>query len=202
MDLLLGNILVVLCWKYNCLKSYRLSCLIILYWNLCLSVRTKVCKCAVFSNLCELECKLVSECDWVWHVLLSLICSISKHHSLISGSGVEVVCKVALFCLVNSHGDISRLLVDWNHYCTWVSVESLLSVIISDLKCCFSDDCRNIKLCLCGNLSCYKDEACTACCLTCDTAHRVLLYACIKDGIWYCIAELIRMSLSYWFWCK
>ena len=40
-DLLLGHILVMLGGKYNCLKTNRLSVLIILYRNLALAVRLK-----------------------------------------------------------------------------------------------------------------------------------------------------------------
>ncbi len=40
MNLLLCHIRIMLCGKYNCIKTYRFAILIVLYGNLCLSVRS------------------------------------------------------------------------------------------------------------------------------------------------------------------
>ena len=115
MDLLLCNIFIMLCRKYNCLKSLRLSSLIILYRNLCFSVWTKICKSSVFSYLCKLECKLVCKCDRIRHILFCLVCCISKHHSLISGTCIKIILKSSFFCfksLINAHCNICRLLIN------------------------------------------------------------------------------------------
>ena len=50
MDLLLCNIIIMLCGQYDSFQTKRLSILIILNGNLCLSVRSQIGKCAVLAH--------------------------------------------------------------------------------------------------------------------------------------------------------
>ena len=86
MNLLLSHIRVMLCRKNNCIQTLYRTVFVVLYCNLCLSIRTKVSKCSVFTNLCQLTCKLMSHCNRVRHILFCLIRSITEHHTLVSCS--------------------------------------------------------------------------------------------------------------------
>ena len=110
MDLFLCHILIVLRRQYNRLQASGSAILVILYGNLCFSIGTQVLQRAVLAYIRELECQLVSQRDRIRHIFLRLIGCIAKHHSLISGSGIKVVCQITLLCLqrlIDTHCNIS-----------------------------------------------------------------------------------------------
>ena len=59
MDLFLCHIIIMLGRENDSLKTNRLSCFIIFHGNLCLSIRSEIAQCAVFSHLGQLTRKLV-----------------------------------------------------------------------------------------------------------------------------------------------
>ena len=83
-DLLLGHIRVMLRGKYNCIQSFRSPILIILYCDLCLSVRAEIGEDAVLPDLCQAARQLMRHCDRIRHIFLSLIGRISEHHPLVA----------------------------------------------------------------------------------------------------------------------
>ena len=109
MDLLLSNVLIMLSRKDNSLKTEWLTILIILYRNLSLSIRAKILKSAVFSYISKSLSELVSKRDRIRHIVVSLVCSVTEHHTLVTSTGIKVVLELALLSLeslVNTHSDI------------------------------------------------------------------------------------------------
>ena len=86
MNLLLRYFRVMLRRKHNCIQTLYRTIFIVLCSYLSLSVRTQVSQRSVFANFSKLKCKLMCQCDRIWHILFCLIRSITEHHSLISCS--------------------------------------------------------------------------------------------------------------------
>ena len=188
MNLLLSYILIMLGRKNNGIQTDRLAVLIVLYGYLGLSIRTKIRKGSVLTNLSQTSCKLVSQSDRVRHVLLGLIRCITEHHTLISCTncieGIVIHCIfLCLKCLVNAESDIGRLLVKCNHNATGIAVKTILCTVISDLTNRLTNNFLNIDICICGNLSHYHNKTGRTASLTCYTAHRVLLHQSIQNRI-------------------
>ena len=188
MNLLLSYILIMLCRKNYCFQSLWSAVLIIFYRYLSLSIRSQIFQSAIFTNFCKLKGKFVCQRNRIRHVFLSLICSITKHHTLIAGTNcLDLSVRHFIFScfkrFINTHSDIRGLLIQCNHNCTCMTIKSGLSSVISNLVYSITNDCRDIKLCFCSDLTCYKYETGTACSFTSDTAHRVLCHAGIQNRI-------------------
>ncbi len=65
-----------------------------------------------------------------------------------------------------------------------------------------TDGVGNRRSSWCSNLTCYKHKSCTACCLTCYTAHRILFHARIQNRVGNCIADFVRVSFCDGLRCK
>ena len=118
-------------------------------------------------------------CDWIWHIFFCLICCISKHHSLISGTDCfDLVIRHLIFfcfqCLVYSKSDIRRLLIQCCDDTTCLCIESVFSSCISNLTNCVANDFLDIYVSVCCNFSHNHNETCCCTCLTRYTAHWVL----------------------------
>ena len=111
MDLLLCDCRIMLCGKYHCLQTSRLSFFIILYCHLGFSIRAEIRECPVFSYLCKLLCKLVRKGNRIRHILFCLIGRISEHHTLITGTDRFdlLIGHLVFFCFqrfINAHCNI------------------------------------------------------------------------------------------------
>ena len=199
MDPFLRYVRVMLCGKYNCFQAERLSVFIIFYGNLALAIRAEVRQCAILTNLCKLTRQLVCQTDRIWHIFFCFVCCITKHHTLIACTdSFQLLVRHFIFlsfkCLVNTHSDICRLLIQCYHNCAGICIEADLTAVITDLIYSFTYDLLYIQMCLCCDLTCYQYKTCTAACFTCHTAHRILLHAGIQNGIGNGIADFVRMS--------
>ena len=142
------------------------------------------------------------KCDRVWHIFRCLIRSITKHHSLISGSDrIDLFFGHCMFfCFqrfINTHSNIRRLLIDCCDHTASLCIESEFSSCISDFFDRVTYDLLDINVCIRCDLTHNKYHTCCSCCLACDTAHRILCHQCIQNGIRNLITHFIRMSLCY-----
>ena len=107
---------------------------------------------------------------------------------LVSGTdGFDLlVAHLILFCLkrfVYAHCDVGRLLINRRDDTTRVCIETIFSSRVADLTDRITDDLLNIDISLCRNLTHNKYKTGRGRCLTCNTAHRILLKQCIKNRI-------------------
>ena len=138
MDLLLRDVRLMLRGDNDRFQSRRLPVLVVLYGDLCLSVRTKIFERSVLADLCQLKGKLLCEGDRIRHKLRSLIRCVAEHHSLVTGAdGFDLLFGhfifLRLISLVDAHRDIRRLLVHRNDDRTGVRVKSHFGVCVADL---------------------------------------------------------------------
>ena len=204
MNLFLCYFRIMLCWKDNGIQTNRLAILIIFNRNLCLAVRSEVRQCTIFTNLCQLTRQLVSQCDRIWHIFFCFIGSISKHHTLVSGTDrIDLV--FTHFCFqsfINSHCDVCGLLIDCCDNCTCFCIKTVFSTCIADFSYGISYDFLDVNISTCCDLTHYKYKTCCCCCLACNTSHRVFFHDCVKNRIRNGIAHFVRMAFCYWFRSK
>ena len=149
----------------------------------------------------------MSHVDGIWHILLSLIGSITELKSLVTGTdGIQfVLVHIVLFLLksfVNTHSDICGLFVKSCDNCTGICIKTIISIVISDLTDRITNNLLDINISLGCNLTHNKYKTCCSSSLACNTAHRILLHHSVKDGIRNRVADFVRMSFSYRFRCK
>ena len=202
MDLFLGNFLTVLGGKNNSFQTKRFAVLIVLYGNLGLSIRTKVRKRTVFTNVGQSLCQFVSKRDGVRHQLRSLVGCITEHHTLIACADCFQLAVIheMLFCFqcfVNAHGDIGGLLINGSDDCTVVSVESEFSSGVSDLADGVADDLLDIYVSFGSDLTHNQYKTGGGAGLTSNTAHGILSHQRVQDGIGNLVTDFVRMAFSY-----
>ncbi len=199
-NLLLGDILVVLGGEDDGLQPLGLAVLVVLYGNLGLAVRTEVLQCTVLADLCKLSCQLVSQRNRVRHVLRRLVRRIAEHHTLVAGAGIQIVPHLAflgLEGLVHAHGNVGRLLVKGYHDRAGIAVKAGLRIVVADFVHGLPHDGGNVELCLRRDLTGHKDEACAGCGLAGYAAHGILLHAGVEDGVRNGIADLVGMAFRH-----
>ena len=145
--------------------------------------------------------------DGIWHILLSLIGSITELKTLVTGTdGIQLVLVHIIFfllkSLVNTHSDICGLFVKSCDHCTGICIKTILCIVISDLADSITNDLLDINVSLCCDLTHNKYKTRSSSSLACNTAHRILLHHSVKDGIGNRVADFVRMSFSYRFRCK
>ena len=149
----------------------------------------------------------MSHINSIRHILLSLIGSITKLDTLISGTNrIKLIFVHLIFFLLQSlvytHCNISRLLVKCSDNSTGVSIKAIFSTSITNLTNGISYDSLNVNVRLCCNFTHNKNKTCSSSCLTCYTAHRILRHQGIENRIRNGIADFVRMSFSYRFRSK
>ena len=149
----------------------------------------------------------MSHVDGIRHILLSLVGSITKLKSLVTGTdGIQLILvHVILFLLkrlVNTHSDICGLFVKSCDNCTGICIKTIISIVISDLADRITNDLLDINICLCCDLTHNKYKTCSSSCLACNTAHWVLCHHSVKDRVRNRVADFVRMSFSYRFRSK
>ena len=149
----------------------------------------------------------MSHVDGIWHILLSLIGSITKLKTLVTGTdGIQLVLiHIVLFLLkslVNTHSDICGLFVKSCDNCAGICVKTIICIVISDLTDRITNDLLDINISLGCDLAHNKYKTCCSSSLASNTAHRILCHHSIKDRIGNRVADLVRMTLSYRFRCK
>ena len=179
-DLLLAYILVMLSGEDHGIQTDRTAVFIIFYRHLSLAVRPKIIQGPVLADLCQLQCQLVGQSDWIRHVLLRLIAGVSEHHALIScADSFDLLVAHLVFLgfqsLVHSHGNVRGLLVNGCDHAAGVTVKAIFRPVISDLLHGFADDLLDVHISLGGDLSHNHNQTCGHCRLAGHTAHGILL---------------------------
>ena len=137
--------------------------------------------------------------DRIWHIFFCLIGSISKHHTLVSGSDrIDLVfAHLCLQSLINTKCDIYGLLINCSDNCTGLRIKSVFSTGIADFSYSISYDLLDVNISTCGDLTHNKYKTCCCSCFTCYTTHWIFFHDCIKNGIGNGITHFIRMAFSY-----
>lgn len=135
--------------------------------------------------------KLVGQDDGQGQELLSLVSGIAEHDTLVTSSEL-----LKSLLVVQTLGDIGRLLLNGNKHVTGLVVETLLGVIVTNVLDGVSHNLLVVKGSLGGDLT--KDHDHTGLCggLTGNLGERVLLEAGIKNGIRDLVTDLIGVSLT------
>ena len=204
MDLFLRYFFTMLSGQNNCLQTDRFAVLIIFNSNLSLSVRTKIRKSTIFTNVGQSLGQFVSQRDGIRHQLRSFVGCVTKHHTLVSSTNCFQLAVIhqMLFSfqgLVNTHSNVCGLLIDCGDHCTVVSIKAIFSSGISNLADGVTDDLLDIYISLGGDLTHNKYQTGGCACLACNTAHGVLCHKSVKDSIGNLVTDLVRMSFSYRF---
>ena len=97
--------------NYNCIHANR-TIAIIFYGNLCFSIRTQVTQFLFLSHSSQLHRQFMCQRNRQRHQFAGFIASKSKHHALVTGTGFMFVCCTALQCIVNTHCNVRRLLIN------------------------------------------------------------------------------------------
>ena len=188
--------------NYNCVNADRLA-VVVLNCHLRLAVGTEIAQSAVLSHLCETESELVSERDRERHKLGSLIAREAEHNALISsavGQTVAVAVLLAVLeCLVNTHSDVGRLLVDRSEHRAGVSVKAVLGSVVADICDDLTCDSGDIYPRLCGYLTDAEHHTRSYHSLARNARVLVLLKHSVEDGVGYLVAYFIGVTLSYRF---
>ena len=136
--------------------------------------------------------------DRVRHIAVGLVGSITEHHSLISCSDrLELLFCHLVFSgfkrSVNTHGDVSRLLIKSYKDCACVIVKFHRRIRVADFADRVSRDLFVINFRFCCDLSADQYKSCAGSCLTRHSAHGILLHACVKDRVRDHIAYFVGM---------
>ena len=118
----------------------------------------------------------------IWHKLWCFVACITKHHTLVTSSCIQIVLILTIFCLkrlINTHCDISRLLVKNCHNRTAVCAKAIFSIGITNLSDSISCYLLDINICICGDLTHNHNKTSCSTCFACNTAHRILLEHCV-----------------------
>ena len=197
----------MLCGQYDSIETYWFVVFIVFYSNLCLSIRTQVFQCTVFTDLGQLQSQLVSQICRHRHVAFGFVGCITEHHTLVTGTdGVDLFLGHGVLfgfkCFVNAQGDICGLFVDGCNDTAGVGIEAVFAAGIADFTNGISHDFLDIYISFCGDLTHDHDK--TGCCagLTGNTAHWILCYESIKDRIGNLVTHFVRMSFGYGLGCE
>lgn len=120
------------------------------------------------------EVQLVGQHDGEGHVLLSLICSIAEHDTLITSThGFES-------SMIKTLGNIGALLFNGHENVASLVVEALLRVVVSDPLDCVANDLLIVELGLGGDFTKDHDHTSLACGFASDLGKGVLREAGIE----------------------
>ena len=147
----------------------------------------------------------MSQADGIRHQFGSLIGCITEHHTLVAGTGIKIVLQDSFFrfqCLIDTHGNVSGLLIKSNQNCACVSVKTVLRLGVADLLNGIPNNALNVNISVGGKLSGHKNESGAGCGLAGHTAHGILRHAGVKDGIRDGITDFVGMSFRYRFRSK
>ena len=199
MDLLLGDLLVMLRGKHDRFQPDRNAVGTVFHGDLGLSVGAQIRQGPVLADLGQPSGKLMGQGHPVGHIFFCFICGIAEHHALVAGTdgrdGFLRLASIPCFQrLVNTHGDVRRLLVNGDHDRAGIRVESHGRIRIADLPDGIADDLRIIDLSCSGNLTGDNGKTGADHGLTGNTAHGILGQTGVQDRVRDRVADLIGMA--------
>ena len=103
-----------------------------------------------------------------------------------------MICRV-----INTHGDVWRLLADAIEYCTGVAVETTLRIVVADIVYNTAHDVFNVDVGICCYLSGNNDHASLNHGLAGYSGAFILLKQSIQDCIGDLVGHFIRVALRY-----
>merc|ERR1719237_818852 len=144
-------------------------CVVVLAGHLCLAIRTEPWTSAILAAVCQALAEALGKLDCHRHSLLGLICSIAEHNALVAGANI-LLC----FSYVHTTSNVGALLFDGDDDSALVAVETLLSVIISDITDSLAHNLLVVNVTLSRNFTEDHDHARLRTRLTGNLGFRVL----------------------------
>ena len=126
-----------------------------------------------------------------WVELWGLVGGITEHETLVTGTEL-----LKSLLVVETLGDIWRLLLNGDEDVAGLVVETLGGVIVTDVLDGTTDDLLVVELCLGGNLTEDHHHSGLGSGLAADLGQRVLGQAGVENGIGDLISDLIWVSLT------
>ena len=111
---------------------------IILHRYLCLSIRSKVGDCSIFSNRSQFLCQSMSQINGKRHQFICFVRSISEHHTLITSSKLLLFTAPNLQCFCNSLCNVWRLSMNRRNYCNRIRIKPKAIVAVPNLSDCLT----------------------------------------------------------------
>jgi hypothetical protein len=158
--------------------------------DLSLGVRSQPGQSAGFASLLHGGIKLVREQQCQGEQLRGLISSVTKHDTLVTSTEL----LHGLF-IVQTLGNVWRLLLNGDEHIASLVVEALVGVIVANILDSVTNDLLVVKMGLGGNLAEDHDHASLGSRLAGDLGERVVLEAGIQDGIGDLVARRIISSV-------
>merc|ERR1712198_595171 len=124
------------------------------------------------------------------HALLSLVCGVTEHQTLISCAAVIIV-----LILPHSPRDVWALLLERHHQGESLVVKPFAGVIISNVLHCVPHNLLIINMSLASDLSAHHDHSSLCHCLAGNLSVRILLEMSIQDCVRHLVAHLVRVAL-------
>lgn len=179
--LLGGDVLAVLGRNDNGVDTKRnngTTIVLVLNSDLGLGVGSQPRDVAGSSCSAHLGVELVCEEEGQRQQLRSLVGGVSEHDTLVTGTEL-----LKSLLVVKTLGDVGRLLLNGNEDVASLVVETLGGVVVSDVLDSTTDDLLVVERRLGGNLTEDHDHTGLGGRLASDLGERVVLEACVKDGI-------------------
>jgi len=159
--------------------------------DLGLGIRSEPWERAIVSGLLHGKVEPVGELDGQWKQFRGFVGGISKHDTLITGTEL-----LESLLVVQTLGNIWRLLFNGNQNVAGLVVETLLGVIVSNVLDGVANDLLVVESGFGGDFAKDHDHTSLGRSLTSDFGQRVVLEACVEDGITDLVGDLVGMTLT------
>ena len=142
----------------------------------------------------------VGQPDGQRHQVGRLAVRVAEHHPLIAGAlavelGVDVVLGAGFEGLVDTHGDVGRLLVDRGDDAAGVAVEAFVRMVVADGVDGLADQLRDVDVGRGRDLAGHHDKTGREQGLAGHTGHRVDGEDGIQHRVGHLVRHLVRMAL-------
>ena len=166
--------------------------------HLCLAIRPQVRQHSSLAHLREPMGETMGELDRERHQLLRLIRRVAEHHSLVAGTDPfdrVLLAVLPLERLVDTLGNVRRLLVESHDHTTGLGVEAVLRAGVADVGDGFAHEAWDIDVGRRRDLACDHDEPRRDQRLAGDPTVGVVGEDCVEDGIGKLVGDLVRVAL-------
>ena len=169
----------------------------IFHCDLRFTVRTQVGQNTRSADIGKPPGQLVGKLDGNRHKLRRFIAGIAEHHSLIACAQ----CLVIVHGVIDTHGDIGRLLVKAAGN-TAIVCKTIFRLGVTDAPDHFPGALFIVHFCCCGDLAHNMDCTGFRCDLTGAATHGILFQEGIQDPVRDLVADLVGMPFGDGFRCK
>eukprot|EP00043_Microstomoeca_roanoka_P004758 m.51645 g.51645 ORF g.51645 m.51645 type:complete len:302 (+) comp12638_c1_seq1:377-1282(+) len=167
---------------------------LVLDGDLCLGIGTSPGESAITTAISQAAVKSMSQLAGQWHAFGGLICSITKHNTLITSANVLDVLTTTV--LVHTLRDIRALLLNGDEHVAGLVIKTFLVRVITNLLDAAADNLLVVNVSAGSNLTKDHNHTSLASGLASDAGLRVLLEASVEDGIRHLIADLVGMAFA------